>query len=120
MERLRRKCPVCHSADMRYHAPYTTKNHGGRVIDTCETCPVYFSETTKTRMEGLKTPVRVIWHVLKARTEGMGCNAAARPLKKAKNTILAWESKLTALHQGRFLYAVVHEFFVSVLEGDEA
>jgi hypothetical protein len=39
----------------------------------------------------LKTPVSVIWQVLKARTEGMGLNTAARTFEKAKNTILAWE-----------------------------
>jgi hypothetical protein len=120
MELLRRKYPVCHSADIQYHAPYTPKNHGGRVIYKCDTCPVYFSETKKTLMEGLKTPVSVIWQVLKARTEGMGLHAAARPFHTAKNTILVWESKLTELHQVLFLYALVHEFFVSVIEGDEA
>ncbi len=120
MELLRRKCPVCHSADIRYHSPYSTKNYGGRVIYKCEHCPVYFSETKKTLMEGLKTPVSVIWQVLKARTEGMGLNAAARTFDKAKNTILAWESKFAELYQVLFLYAVVHEFFVSVIEGDEA
>jgi hypothetical protein len=71
-------------------------------------------------MAGLKTPVSVIWQVLKARTEGMGLNAAARTFEKAKNTILAWESRFTELHQVLFLYALVHEFFVSVIEGDEA
>ena len=80
MELLRLKCPVCHSSDMKYHSLYTTKNHGGRVIYKCEHCPVYFSETKKTFMEGLKTPVSVIWHVIQARTEGMGLNAAARTL----------------------------------------
>jgi transposase-like protein len=120
MELLRRNCPVCHSADIKYHSPYTTKNHGGRVIDKCDTCPVYFSETKKTLMEGLKTPVSAIWHVIKARTEGMGFNAAARTFHKAKNTILAWESKFAELHQVLFLYALVHEFLVLVIEGDEA
>jgi len=120
MELLRLKCPGCHSADIQYHSPYTTKNYGGRVMYKCEHCPVYFSETKKTLMEGVKTPVSVIWHVLKARTEGMGFNAAARTFEKAKNTILAWESKCAELHQVLFLYAVVHEFFVSVIEGDEA
>jgi hypothetical protein len=55
MELLRRKCPVCHSSDMRYHSLYTTKNYGGCVIYKCENCPVYFSETKNTLMEGLKT-----------------------------------------------------------------
>jgi hypothetical protein len=71
-------------------------------------------------MEGLKTPVSVIWQVLKARTDGMGLNAAARTFEKAKNTILAWERKFSHLHQVLFLYALVHEFFALVIEGDEA
>lgn len=120
MELLRLKCPGCHSADIQYHSPYTTKNHGGRVIYKCEHCPVYFSETKNTLMEGLKTPVSVIWHVLKARTEGMGLNAATRTFEKAKNTILAWERKFRDLHQVLFLYALVHEFLALVIEGDEA
>jgi len=48
-------------------------------------------------MEGLKTPVSVIWQVLKARTEGMGLNAAARTFEKAQNTILAWKRKFIDL-----------------------
>src|SRR5216683_5269015 len=120
MELLRRKCPECRSADIQYHSPYTTKNHGGRVIDKCENCPVYFSETKKTLMERLQTPVSVIWHVIQARTEGMGLNAAARTFEKAKNTILAWERKCIDLHQVLFLYALVHEFLALVIEGDEA
>ena len=118
MELLRRKCPVGHSSDMKYHSPYTTKNHDGRVIDKCENCPAYFSETKHTLMEGLKTPGSVIWQVLKARTEGMGGNAAARTFEKAKQTILAWERKFRALPQGLFLSALAHEFFALVLAGD--
>jgi len=72
MELLRLKCPVCHSSDIQYHLLYTTKNHGSRVMYKCATCPTYFSETKNTLLEGLKTPVSVIWQVLKARTEGMG------------------------------------------------
>jgi transposase-like protein len=120
MELLRRKCPGCHSADIQHHSPYTTKNHGGRVMYKCHTCQAYFSETKNTLLEGLKTPVSVIWHVVKARTEGMGLNASARTFEKAKNTILAWERKFLDLHQVLFLYALVHEFLALVIEGDEA
>ena len=67
-------------------------------------------------MAGLKTPVSVIWQVVKARTEGMGLNAAARTFEKAKNTILAWERKFRDLHQVLFLYAVVHEFLALVIK----
>ena len=120
MELLQIKCPTCQSAVLQSHATYTTKSHGRRVIYKCENCPVYFSETKNTLMEGLKTPVSVIWQVLKARTEGMGLNAAARTFEKAKNTILAWERKFVDLHRVLFLYALVHEFLELVIEGDEA
>src|SRR5215813_108 len=120
MELLRLKCPGCHSSDIHHHSPYSTQNHGGRVIYKCEHCPAYFSETKNTLMAGLKTPVSVIWQVIKARTEGMGLNAAARTFEKAKNTILAWERKFRDLHQVLFLYALVHEFFALVIEGDAA
>src|SRR2546425_5338327 len=120
MELLRRKCPACHSSNIQYHSSYTTKNYGGRVMYKCENCPAYFSETKNTFLEGLKTPVSVIWQVLKARTEGMGLNAAARTFEKAKNTILAWERKFLDLQQVLFLYALVHEFLEVVIEGDEA
>src|SRR5262249_45967635 len=76
MELLRLKCPACHSTDIQYHSSYTTKNHGGRVMYQCENCPASFSETKNTLLEGLKTPVSVIWQVVKARTEGMGLNAS--------------------------------------------
>ncbi len=120
MELLRLKCPGCHSSDIRYHSIYTTKNHGGRVIYKCDNCPTYFSETKNTLLEGLKTPVSVIWQVIKARTDGLGLNAAARTFDKAKNTILAWERKFVDLHQVLFLSTLIHEFLAIVIEGDEA
>jgi len=120
MELLQIKCPMGYSAVLQSHTTYTTKSHGRRVIYQCDHCPVYFSETKNTLMAGLKTPVSVIWQVRKARTEGMGLNAAARTFEKAKNTILAWERKFVDLHRVLFLSAVVHEFLASVIEGDEA
>jgi len=120
MELLRLKCPACHSSDIQHHSPYTTKNHGGRVIYKCDNCPTYFSETKNTFLEGLKTPVSVIWQVIKARTDGLGLNAATRTFDKAKNTILAWERKFVDLHRVLLLYTLVHEFLAVVIEGDEA
>ncbi len=120
MELLQITCPTCKSSVFQYHTTYATQHHGSRIIYKCASCLDYFSETKKTFMEGLKTPVSVIWQVLKARTEGMGLNAAARTFEKAKNTILAWERKFVDLHRVLFLYAVVHEFLASVIEGDEA
>ena len=71
-------------------------------------------------MEGLQTPVSVIWHVLKARTEGMGLHAAARTFDQAKNTRLSWERTFVDLQRVLFLDALVHEFLEAVIAGDEA
>src|SRR5205823_590143 len=120
MELLQIKCPTCKSSVLQSHTTYATQHHGSRIIYKCASCLDYFSETKNTLMEGVKTPVSVIWHVLKARTEGLGLNAAARTFEKAKNTILAWERKFLDLHQVLFLYALVHEFLALVIEGDEA
>jgi transposase-like protein len=120
MELLQLKCPTCQSSDIHSHSPYTTKNHGVRVIYQCQTCQSYFSETKHTLMAGLKTPMSVIWTVIKARTDGMGLNAATRTFEFAKNTILSWESKFSDLHRVLFLYTLVHEFLELVIAGDEA
>jgi DNA-directed RNA polymerase subunit RPC12/RpoP len=103
MELLQIKCPTCHSAVLQAHTTYATQHHGRRILYQCANCPPYFSETKNTLMAGLKTPVSVIWPVVKARTEGRGFNAAARTFAKAKNTILAGERKFRALHQVRLL-----------------
>ena len=120
MELFRLKCPACHSADIQPHSPYTTKNHGGRIMHTCNTCPASFSETKPTLLEGLTPPGSVRWQVVKARTEGRGLQAAARTFEKAKQTILAWERKLLDLPQVLFLYALGHAFLALVIAGDEA
>jgi hypothetical protein len=120
MERLQITCPTCKSSVFQYHTTYATQHHRSRIIDKCASCLDYFSETKKTFMEGGETPVSVIWQVRKARTEGMGFNAAARTFEQAKNTILAWERQLVDLHRVLFLYAVGHEFLASVIAGDEA
>ena len=48
MELLQLKCPACKSYDIHSHTPYTTKNHGIRIIYQCTSCLVYFSETKNT------------------------------------------------------------------------
>ena len=80
-------------------------------MDQCEHCPASFSETTQTLLDGVKTPVSVIWHVVKARPEGLGFHAAARPFEQAQQTILAWERKVVDRHPVLLLSAVVHECF---------
>ena len=110
MALLQIKCPTCQSAVLQSHTTSATQHHGRRIMYKCASCLDYFAETKKTLMAGVKTPVSVIWQVVKARTEGMGFNAAARTFEKAKHTILAWERKFSDLYRVLFLDALVHEF----------
>jgi hypothetical protein len=89
-------------------------------MDPCASCLDAFAETTKPRLEGLKTPVSVLWQVRKARTEGMGCNAAARPFETAQKTLLAWDRQCLDLHRVLLRSAVVHAVCASVIDGEEA
>jgi len=56
---------------------------------------------------------------LEARTEVMGVNAACRLFKIAKNTLLSWESKFSALKETFMLYALLQSFISQEIEGDE-
>ncbi len=112
-------CPNCHSQDIGIHSHYMTQHNGERTIHVCQACGHYFSETQATPIAGLRTPLSEIIRVLKARTEGMGLNAAVRTFGYAKNSILTWERRLAALQETLFLYALVHEFLQLIIEGDE-
>ena len=120
VELLEMTCPYCCSAQVHVLYTYPTKNHGPRRMYECKACWAYFSETKNTLLEDLKTPLSVIWPVLKARTDGMGLNATARTFGIAKNTVLDWERRCADLQPVLFLYSLVHQFLQVVLEGDEA
>ena len=83
----------------------------------CLSCGASFSETKNTFLEGLRTPVSLIWQVLKARTEGMALNATCRVFNIAKKSLLAWE-KNSDLQQTLLIYSMSHTFIQSVVEGD--
>ena len=112
-------CPHCHSDDVTIHHVYQTQNHGERTMHQCCDCGAYFSETYGSPIADLNTPVSEIAKVLKARTEGMGLNAAVRVFGYAKNTIKGWEERLAGLQQTLFLYGLVYEFLSLIFEGDE-
>ena len=120
MELLEMTCPYCSSTHIQMHATYLTKNHGPRRMYECKDCFAYFSETKNTLLENLKTPLSVIWSVLKARTDGLGLNASVRTFGIAKNTIFDWEQRCADLKPVLFLYALIHQFLQVVIEGDEA
>ncbi len=112
-------CPVCQSHEVRVHTVYETMNHGERVIYNCNECGEFFSETANTFMAGIRTPLSTIVQVIKARTEGMGLNAAVRTFDKAKNTILNWERRFGSIRETLLLYALLHSYLQLVIEGDE-
>ncbi len=98
MELLTKRCPDCQSPKNRIVRTYETKHNGTRILYQCEACGCHFSETQNTFLEGICTPLNEMWRVLKARTDGMGLNAAVRTFEYAKNTILSWERKFATLH----------------------
>jgi transposase-like protein len=112
-------CPCCGSSEVELHTTYMTKNHGSRRIEHCRNCDSYFSETYRTPMEGLRTPLSRVIEVLNARGEGLGLNATARNHKVAKKTIIDWEWRLSELKPTLTLYALMHQFISLVIEGDE-
>src|SRR2546421_12644062 len=93
MALLQIKCPTCQSAVLQSHTTSATQHHGRRIMYKCASCLDYFSETKKTLMAGVKTPVSVIWQVVKARTEGMGWGSMLplAPLRKPR--IRSWRGK---------------------------
>jgi len=82
-------------------------------------CGHYFSPTSNTFLAGVRKPVSLIVQVIKARTEGLGLNAASRTFNVAKNTILDWERRFAGIKETLLLYALLHQFLQLIIEGDE-
>ena len=57
-------------------------------------------------------------HVLSARTEGMGINAAARLYGGSKKSLYRWQERLSGVKQTLLLYALTHQCLSQVIEGD--
>lgn len=113
-------CPSCLSENIKYHTAYETLNHGQRVINCCSDCGSFFSSTCNTVLAGIRKPVSDIVLVVKARTEGIGLNAASRAFNVSKNTILNWERRFSGLKKVLLPYALLHTFLQLFIEGDEA
>ena len=112
-------CPFCKCQDLKRHTGYETINHGQRAIYYCHKCDEYFAPTTNTFMAKIRKPISMIIRVIKARTEGMGLNAACRTFDLAKNTILNWERRFIGIKQTLLLYALLHNYLQLIIEGDE-
>lgn len=85
----------------------------------CRDCGTSFSETKNTFLQNIRTPISVIWKVLKSRTEGTSLNATCRVFDIAKNTLLDWERKFSSLYHTLLIYSMTHTFIQLVIEGDE-
>lgn len=113
------RCPYCHSKQVKDHSVYDTKNNGTRKLHQCIDCRQVFSETKNTLLERLKKPISIIINVLKARSEGIGCNAVCRVFGISKNTLLEWEYRFADLKIPLMIYALTHTFLTQFIEGDE-
>ena len=120
MELVTKKCPDCQSHEIEPLRTYSTKNHGPRLIYRCQNCSTGFSETKNTILEGLKTPISLIWLVIRDRTEGQGFNATARVFGISRTTLRQWERRFSDLYEVLFLYSLLHQFINLEIEGDEA
>jgi len=113
------KCPNCSSDNVRFDYKYDTISNGSRQMLLCRDCGVSFSETKNTFLQNIRTPISVIWKVLKSRTEGTSLNATCRIFGIAVNTLLAWEQKFSSLYHTLLIYSMTHTFIQLVIEGDE-
>ena len=99
MQLLQSRCPYCVSAQVEQYRAYATKNHGQRLLYQCRDCHAVFSETKRTILEGLRTPISRIIDLIAVRTEGLGLNAVCWALHVGKQTVLNWEKRFADLHE---------------------
>jgi len=88
------RCANCRSIELKIHSTYETKSNGTRKLFECTKCGSVFSETHSTVLARLRVALSFIILVIKARSEGLGLNAASRVYGVSKNTIIRWETKL--------------------------
>ena len=112
-------CPYCNSEKCTSFQRYETTQNGSRWLYKCDACHHTFSETKGSFLEGIRTPVSAIIQVLKARSEGMGVNAACHVFDIAKNTLLLWERRLSGVKETLMVYSMANTFISQVIEGDE-
>ena len=114
-----KQCIKCSGTDCGYYATYETKSNGSRTLLKCRSCGSCFSETQKTFMFNVKTPMSKIALILNARTEGMSFNATCRTHHISSHTLQDWENKFGAIKDALLLYSLTHTFVEMIIEGDE-
>ena len=65
----------------------------------CASCERSFSETSRTPIAHLNTPIALVVQVLTALTEGVGINAATRLYGVSKNSLYRWQERLSGLQK---------------------
>ena len=113
------KCPDCGSSDTNKFKLYKTVHNGTRHLLICRGCKNSFSETSKTAMENIKTPISKVASALRLRCEGLGLRATARVLQSNKQTITDWENRFADNKETLMLYGFCHNFISLTFEGDE-
>ncbi len=119
MDLFGNNCPCCKSSDFSISSRYTTKCDGERNLFRCNQCKCIFSETSNTILHNLKTPLSKITMVLKARTEGLGFNAACRTFNVGTNSLKKWECLFGQIKDVLMVYSLANQFIELIIEGDE-
>jgi transposase-like protein len=91
------RCTDCGGKNVEADRTYTIKEGAQRTMYYCASCGCSFSETKRTPLAHLKTPISVIVQGLSALTEGVGINAATRLYGVSKNSIYRWQERLSGL-----------------------
>jgi transposase-like protein len=112
-------CTACGNDKLEPAGSYQTTQNGTRKMYHCTRCQQIFSETKGTFLEGLQKPVSLISQVLKSRSEGLSLNATCRVFDIAKNTLLNFERRFSALKDILMVYTLLHTFINQIVEGDE-
>ena len=114
-----KKCPECGSKNCCKYIKYETKSNGYRYLLRCKKCENIFSQTQKTFMFNVKTPISKIALTLNSRTEGMSFNAACKIYHISPHTLQDWEAKFSGIKETLLLYSLSHNFVSMIIEGDE-
>ena len=93
------RCPYCNGKNVEEQSTYTIKCGAPRTMYYCASCERSFSETSRTPIAHLNTPIALVVQVLTALTEGVGINAATRLYGVSKNSLYRWQERLSGLQK---------------------
>lgn len=97
---------------------YSTRHGERRQMYKCNVCGRLFSETARTPLFGLKTPMRTVCIALQELVEGIGIRSVARIHGVKPDTVLEW-LKRAGEHAERLSEYMLRELNVSQVQLDE-